>query len=197
MKYPLVITKDDNDTYRVSFPDVPEAITFGDTKEEALVHAEEALLTAFDALMRNRSDIPAPSTRGSVFVELPALETTKIELYRAMRERAVGKAELAKRLDWHLPQVDRVLNVRHGSQLEQLEAAFGALGKRLVLTVVDAAEADRNRSVKGGQSVRRRAARPSVPGAIVTASLQKQAVTRQVTAGRSRSSTVRRTAKKR
>jgi hypothetical protein len=57
-----------------------------------------------------------------------------------MRQRQVGKAELAKRLDWHLPQVDRVLNVRHGSQLDQLEAAFGALGKKLVLRVVDTNE---------------------------------------------------------
>ena len=65
------------------------------------------------------------------------LDTAKIELYRAMREGKVGKAELAKRLQWHLPQVDRVLQVKHGSQLEQMEAAFAALGKKLVISVVD------------------------------------------------------------
>jgi antitoxin HicB len=137
MRYPVTITKDDNDTYLVSFPDVPEAVTFGDTREEALAHAQDALLTVFDAYIRERKDIPAASNRGTSFVELPALETTKVELYRAMREQEVGKTELAKRLDWHLPQVDRVLNVRHGSQLDQLEAAFSALGKKLVLNVVD------------------------------------------------------------
>jgi antitoxin HicB len=137
MRYPVTVTKDDNDTYLVSFPDVPEAVTFGKTKAEALAHAQDALLTVFDAFIRERKDIPAASNRGTSFVELPALETTKVELYRAMREREVGKTELAKRLDWHLPQVDRVLNVRHGSQLDQLEAAFSALGKKLVLNVVD------------------------------------------------------------
>ena len=146
MRYPVTMSKDDNGAYFVSFPDVPDAVTFGDTKEEALAHAQDALLTVFDAYIRERKDIPAPSDRGTSFVELPALESTKVELYRAMREQAVGKTELAKRLDWHLPQVDRVLNVRHGSQLDQLEAAFGALGKKLVLDVVDI----------GGQRVRRR-----------------------------------------
>jgi hypothetical protein len=36
----------------------------------------------------------------------------------------VGKAELARRLDCHLPQIDRLLAMTHGSQFEQLEAAF-------------------------------------------------------------------------
>jgi antitoxin HicB len=115
MRYPVTLTKDDNNTYLVTFPDVPEAVTFGETKEEAVAQAPDALLTVFDALMRDKREIPAPSAKGQAFVEVPALETTKIELYRAMREQEIGKAELAKRLDWHLPQVDRVLNVRHGS----------------------------------------------------------------------------------
>ena len=87
--------------------------------------------------MKDRRDIPEPSQVTKDAIELPALESAKIELYRAMRARNVGKAELARRLDWHLPQVDRVLQVRHGSQLDQMEAAFAALGKKLVLTVVD------------------------------------------------------------
>ena len=87
MRFPVIISKDDNDTYLASFPDVPDAVTFGETKEEALAHAQDALLTVFVAYMRDRKDIPEPSHRGTSFVELPALETTKIELYRAMRER--------------------------------------------------------------------------------------------------------------
>ena len=51
-----------------------------------------------------------------------------------MREAKVNKSELARRLDWHMPQVDRVLDVHHASQLDQLDAAFGALGKHLLAT---------------------------------------------------------------
>ena len=88
--------------------------------------------------MKDRRDIPAPSlARGSARVRVPALDASKIALYQSMRERKVNKSELARRLDWHLPQVDRVLQIRHGSQIEQLEAAFAAVGKRLEITISD------------------------------------------------------------
>jgi antitoxin HicB len=138
MRYPVTVSKDDNGTFLVRFADVPEAITYGDTKEEALAHAQDALLTAFDAYIKDRRDIPEPSERGGASVEVPALEASKIALYRAMRERSINKSELARRLHWHLPQVDRVLDVRHGSQIDQMEAALAAVGKRLVVNVVDA-----------------------------------------------------------
>ena len=141
MRYPVTITPDDGQ-FTVTFPDVPEAVTFGETRDEALQRAPDALLTIFDAFMKDRRDLPAPSLTTGNAIELPALESAKIELYRAMRAGHIGKAELAKRLDWHLPQVDRVLRVKHGSQLDQMEAAFAALGKKLVLTVVDSYEMD-------------------------------------------------------
>lgn len=140
MRYPITLTKDDNDTYLVRFPDVPDAITYGETEAEALAHALDALLTVFDAYMKDRRDIPAPSVRKGPSIELPTLESAKVELYRAMREANVGKYELAKRLNWHLPQVDRVLKVRHGSQIQQMEAAFSAVGKKLDLVVTDRPE---------------------------------------------------------
>ena len=37
-----------------------------------------------------------------------------------MRSEAGGKAELARRLGWHLPQVDRVLDVRHKSRMDHI-----------------------------------------------------------------------------
>ncbi len=180
VRYPVTLTKDDNDTYMVTFPDVLDAVTFGETKEEALSRAADALLTVFDAYMKDRRDIPAPSDRAGASIDLPALETSKIELYRAMRENKVGKSELAKRLKWHLPQVDRVLDVHHGSQIDQMEAALSALGKKLVVTIVDAGGkvekiVDTHRQVVGkaaGQATTRR--RP-VHGAIITAALRQRA----------------------
>ena len=60
----------------------------------------------------------------------------KVELYNAMLTQKVGKAELGRRLNWHLPQVDRVLDMTHASRVDQLEQALGAVGKRLDLHVV-------------------------------------------------------------
>jgi hypothetical protein len=66
-------------------------------------------------------------------VPVPALTVAKIELYDAMRRGKVSKSELARRLDVHLPQVDRLLDVFHASRLDQLERAAEALGTRIVL----------------------------------------------------------------
>jgi len=187
MRYPVTITPDDGQ-FTVTFPDVPEAVTFGDTREEALQRAPDALLTIFDALIAAKHDIPAPSERSGNAIELPALECTKIELYRAMRAAHVGKAELARRLDWHLPQVDRVLDVHHGSKIDQLEAALSAVGKKLVVTIVDSDSLEprwtRNGTLakkvtsvaraKAFRSTRRPRSGKSaaVPGAIVRAALR-------------------------
>jgi antitoxin HicB len=141
LQYPVILERDDNDTIRVSFPDFPEAHTFGDDRAEALERAHDALATVLDAYMRDRQRIPSPSRRSGPSVDVPALTAAKVEIYQAMRASKVGKAELARRLGWHPPQVDRLLNVRHRSRLDQLEAAARALGRRLhVLVVEDSAE---------------------------------------------------------
>ena len=66
-------------------------------------------------------------------------DMAKAALYEAMREQGVGRAELARRLRWHLPQVAHVLDLRHASKMEQVEAALAALGLRLIVDVAKAA----------------------------------------------------------
>ena len=110
MRYPVVLTPDDNQTVVVTFPDVPGAITYGDTVDEALARAPDALLTVFDALIKDRRDIPAPSPTKGPSIVLPALESAKLALYGTLRAPRVSKAELGRRLDWHPTQVDRLLD---------------------------------------------------------------------------------------
>jgi antitoxin HicB len=136
VRYPVTLTADDNDTILVTFRDFPEAQTFGDDKEEALVRAVDALETVIDAYIRDRRDIPTPSAVTGASVTLPSLVATKVQIYNAMRTQKVGKAELAKRLGAHLPQIDRLLDLKHGSKLDQLEAAAHALGAELEITLV-------------------------------------------------------------
>ncbi len=140
LKYPVVLEPDDNGTILVSFPDFPEAHTFGEDVADALHHAGDALETVLMAYMQDRRDIPAPSTtRKRRFVALPALTEAKIALYQTMRVAGVRKGELARRLRWRLPQVDRLLDLSHSSRLDQIEAALAALKKRLSVHVHDAA----------------------------------------------------------
>src|ERR1035438_9928012 len=125
LRYRVKFTKDTNGTVLVDIPAVPEAHTFGEDRAEALARAADALETALVGYMEDRLDIPAADLglRGT-FVTVPALTEAKLALYQSMRAARVGKAELARRLNCHLPQVDRLLDLRHASRFEQLEAAF-------------------------------------------------------------------------
>ena len=133
--YPVTLTREDGRVL-VDFLDLP-AHTYGDDEEKALSRAVDALTTMIAAYMRYRQPVPPPTVRREgPTVALPPLLVAKIELYNAMLAQKVNKAELGRRLRWHLPQVDRVLDVRHASRLDQLEQALAAVGKRLELRVV-------------------------------------------------------------
>lgn len=53
-----------------------------------------------------------------------------------MTEQGIRKAEPARRLGRHVPQVDRLFDLHHASRLDQLEAAAHALGRRVEIDVV-------------------------------------------------------------
>ena len=140
MDYPLVIEPDDNETLLVTCPDLPEVTTFGEDEADALRRAGDAIEEALAARMARRESIPRPSLlRGRKAATLPPLTVAKVGLYQAMREAGIGKAELGRRLGWHGPQIDRLLDLRHRSQIEQIDQAVRAVGKVLVLSVRDQA----------------------------------------------------------
>lgn len=140
MRYPVHLIHEDNGTVTAVVPDLPGARTFGDDEAEALERAADAAETAIIALMADREPIPLPSRpKRRPTVALSALTAAKIALYGAMLEAGVGKAALARRLGWHMPQVDRVLDLRHTSKLDQVEAALGVLGRELHVEVRPAA----------------------------------------------------------
>ncbi|HEV2334297.1 MAG TPA: type II toxin-antitoxin system HicB family antitoxin [Stellaceae bacterium] len=139
--YPATLTADPDGGFTVTFRDVPEAITEGDSREEALLRAEDGLESALAMYVMAKEPLPVPSAAlpGEAVVPLSALGMAKAALYEAMREEGIGRAELARRLRWHLPQVARVLDLRHASKMEQVEAALAALGLRLIVDVARAA----------------------------------------------------------
>jgi antitoxin HicB len=139
--YPAALTADPDGGFTVTFRDVPEAITEGDSREEALLRAEDALESALAMYIGAKEPLPVSSDpKGDEeMVPLSALGMAKTALYDAMREQGVGRAELARRLRWHLPQVSRLLDLRHASRMEHVEAALAALGLRLIVDVARAA----------------------------------------------------------
>jgi antitoxin HicB len=136
--YPVTVSKDTNGSFLVGFPDIPEANSVGDDADEAKLNALDALETALEIYFDERRPIPAPSKpkKGQHVVALPALPTAKVLLWNEMLAQKIRKAELARRLNVHMPQVDRLFDLKHSSKFEFVEEAARALGKTLAVSVV-------------------------------------------------------------
>jgi antitoxin HicB len=139
--YPATIVPDTNGQWLVTFRDVPEAITSGSSKEDALARAPDALETAMEFYVDAGKDLPKPSAghKGDYAVWPSVLAHLKLAVYQGMRNKGVSKAELARRLGWHAPQVDRLLDLQHATRTDNVEAAIEALGLRLDVSVTEQA----------------------------------------------------------
>ena len=134
--YPICPEPDTNGTIMVTFPDVPEAATFGEDEADARSHAVDALVAMFSAYMDDRQPIPMPSPlKGRPGVTLPVGIAAKILLWNAMIDAGLRKADLARKLKVSPTVIDRLLSLSHSSRIEQLEAALAALGKQLVVGI--------------------------------------------------------------
>ncbi len=137
MWYPVKLTRDTNGTILVDFPDFPEAHTFGEDHQDALLRGIDALETVIQGYMADRKAIPSPSSGYKYGVQLSTQATIKVLLYRAMLEKGVSKSKLARDLHWHRPQVDRLLDLKHASRLDHIDAALQELDARLEITVAE------------------------------------------------------------
>ena len=136
--YPVVLLAQPEGGFVVTFPDIPEAITQGEDRDEALLYAVDALEAALSFYIDDRRPLPVPSKakRGQAVVRPSVLESAKLAIYAEMLAQGVKKSELARRLGWHMPQVDRLLDLNHASRMEHLESAVRSLGREIRLSVV-------------------------------------------------------------
>ena len=108
------------------------------TEAEALEMASALLQTLVHEHIRKGEPIPASTPRrGRKYrlVRLTALQSAKAELHMAFLKSGMRKAELARRLGIPKTTVDRLFDLDNHSRLDQIEAAFGALGKRISLEI--------------------------------------------------------------
>jgi antitoxin HicB len=117
-------------------------VTQGETDEEAMEMAQDLLMLTIGDYIRESRPLPAPERhRGSKFrpVPLPALQAAKVDLYVAFLESGLKKAAFARRIGIPKTHIERLFSLRHHSRLDQIEAAFAALGKRLHVEARNAA----------------------------------------------------------
>jgi antitoxin HicB len=136
--YPIRLTPDRRDGgYIVRSRDIPEAITQGESVDDALAEAAGALQAALEARIEDGHDIPAPSApkRGERLVSTPITTALKAAVHVALRESGVSKTELARRMQVDEKEARRMLDPRHPTKVPTLERALAVLGRRAEIEV--------------------------------------------------------------
>lgn len=138
--YPCEFHSDPPGFY-ISFPDVPGALTGDDTEEGTRAGAMDCLITALEACIDLREEIPMPSQpkEGQETIILPPLIAAKLALYEGMRILRMTNVAMGSKLGLSETVVRRMLDLRHRSHIGQVENALAILGKRLVVSIQDAA----------------------------------------------------------
>jgi antitoxin HicB len=125
--YPLDLEPDDNATWLITAPDLPELTTWAPIGQiaEAVQIARKALVAALAARIERGEEIPTPSpANGRLSIIAPTLVGLKVALYRAMRAQGISQKELARRLDCDPKEVRRILDVTHSTRADFLDRAL-------------------------------------------------------------------------
>ena len=130
LAYPVELNKQAN-TVLVRFPDVPEALTEGETVEDALAEGADCLVAALGGYIQGGRAIPAPSPAvGAEVVELPPVVAAKIAIYKACRAKRLDESTLAEHLDCTREAVRQLFDLDNSrTPLSRLQAATRKLGE--------------------------------------------------------------------
>lgn len=134
-QYPVLLTPAEEGGYVVTCRDLPQLITQGDTEQDALEQAADAMDEVFATYMVEGMEFPEPSKakRREHLVAPPAETVAKTALFVAMRQAGISKQQLARRLGIDEKEVRRLLDPHYGSKLPRIAQAISALGQRLVI----------------------------------------------------------------
>ena len=137
--YPYELRPQPEGGFTVTFPDVPEAITQGETEAEAAAMAEDALVTALSFYTDDAKPLPHPSPARARLAYLPPLVAAKLALHDAMLAASTTNVALASRLGVDEKVVRRLRDPLHKSRIDQVGEALRSLGKVIEIIVSDEA----------------------------------------------------------
>ena len=135
--FPARLEPDEEGRLVVHFPDLPEALTDGADKAEALAEAADCLSEALAGRINRGEDIPPPSRlrRGLHWVAPDPTMALKAVLYSALRARKMSVADLAHRLGIDDRKAARLVDPRASGRLSSLESALSSLGYSIAIEV--------------------------------------------------------------
>jgi antitoxin HicB len=133
--YPVQLERDEGGRYLATCRDVPEALTDGESQEEALREMGDALGAALAGYVMEGRLIPFPTDAepGEAIAPVSPLIAAKLALRVAMQAEGVSNSELARRMGSHEGAIRRLIDVDHRSRIESVHAAIASLGHGLVV----------------------------------------------------------------
>ncbi len=139
--YPADIQRDEDGRHVVAFPDFGWGATDGATEEEALAEARDLLRELIATTIREGGELPEPSPTGEPrpMVVPPVQIALKAALYDAWRQAGISRRQFARDLNVAESEVRRMLNPDHATKAATIDRALRRLGKRLSVTVSEAA----------------------------------------------------------
>jgi antitoxin HicB len=125
----------------VRFPDVPEVVTQGRGEADARAMAEEALGLGLLSYLVRGKPLPKPRAKGRNLFDIAVASdvAAKLAVLESFAAAGISKSELARRIGKDEKEVRRILDPKHPTKLPALTATLRALGKRLVVGVMEEA----------------------------------------------------------
>jgi antitoxin HicB len=131
--YQYTLERQENGWWLVRFPGIPEALTEGETKEEARANALDCVITALAGYMKAGKPLPREGAghSGPERTVLPSLVTAKLAVYETMRARKWSKIKLAKELGMPENSIRRLLDLHHSSHMWIIDEALAKMNAEL------------------------------------------------------------------
>lgn len=131
--YRYTMEQQENGWWLVRFPGIPEALTEGETEEEARANALNCVISALEGYMKGGKPLPRDGAghSGTDRAALPSLVTAKLAVYETMRTHGWSKVKLAKELGMSENSVRRLLDLHHSSHMWIIDEALAKMNTEL------------------------------------------------------------------
>jgi antitoxin HicB len=122
-------------TVIVTFRDLPEAVTEGKDRADAVAQAADCLDAALLFRLKEGAAIPTPTRlqRDEVAIPTSPAVAAKAAFIKAFAAAGLSRVGLAARLGLAETEVRRMLDPDHGTKIDRLSDGMRALGRTLII----------------------------------------------------------------
>jgi len=140
IKYPGII-HDDSDGFWIDFPDLKGCVTQGDTMEELMAMAEDALSLYLEDYIESEKELPASSSlqgENIVYVEPYPEIAIPLTIKELRKQQKLSQTEIAERIGVKYQTYQQIENInKFNATVKTLDKIARAFGKRLKIDFVD------------------------------------------------------------